>query len=94
MGTINNGLHTFSSLIICLIAKPRGTAGEADVHLCTFPHSAFGATRAEAERDLAYEENGEGGSGCDTREDPGCQSLESFVDHLSKKCVMFIISNF
>lgn len=103
MGTINNGLYTFFSLIICLIAKPGGTARGVDIHLFMFPHSASGAAWAEAERDLIYEES-EGGGGratakcsCDTRVDPGRQSLENaelFVPHLPKKYVMVIISNF
>lgn len=57
MGIIRYGLHTFFSLIICLIATLRGTGKEMGLHLCIcFSHSHFGVAQTEAKKDKKKKE--------------------------------------
>lgn len=101
MGTINYGLYTFFSFIICLTAQLRGTAGEMDGYVCvcfqqclwSCPDGSHEGSRRTKKG--VVEEPQPGARIIDmVTWDASLENAESFIDHLFKKCVMFSMSNF
>lgn len=101
MGTINYGLYTFFSFIICLTAKLRGTAGEVHAHLCvSFPRCLWscpdGSQEGSRRTKKGVVEEPQPGARIIVMItwDASLENAELLIEHLSKKCVVFSMSNF